>query len=177
MIRAITLIVLSLFSSSTFALSNYQIQTIQMGWHAPYSDITIDYVNQISNHQELVKSPAFKYKSDFDYTYKLPQSVLDEPAHPWMWLTLISLQLADIHSTHEGVKYDCIKEANPLLPSRPTLGEMASFKLAIMYPTYNSVGFENITNRELIFPIIFTAGIVANNYNVVGKARHRCSLR
>ena len=147
-----------------------------LGGINPYSDTTIDYVNQISKHRELVKSPAFKYRSDFDYNYELP-APLDQPAHPWMWLTLISLQLADIHSTHEGVKYDCIKEANPLLPSRPTVGEMASFKLAIMFPAYNSVGFENITNRELIFPIIFTAGVVANNYNVVGKARHRCELR
>tara|TARA_B100000212_G_C27250728_1_gene480111 strand:+ start:277 stop:786 length:510 start_codon:yes stop_codon:yes gene_type:complete len=169
--------VLSLFSSSTFALTSHQIETIKLGWHAPYSDRTIEYVEQIAKHQELVKNPAFRYDPNHNYTYKLPQSVLDEPAHPWMWLTLISLQLADIHSTHEGVKYDCIREANPLLPSRPTIGEMASFKLAIMIPAYDSVGFENITNRELIFPIIFTAGVVANNYNVVGKARHRCSLR
>ena len=175
--RAIALIVLSLFSSSTFALTNYQIETIKLGWHAPYSDRTIEYVEEIAKHQELIKHKNLRYNHDFKFEYNIAETILDEPAHPWMWATLITLQLADIHSTHEGVKYDCIKEANPLLPSIPTIGEMAVFKVAIMAPAYNSVGFDNITNRDLFFPIVLSAGVVASNYNIVGKAKHRCSLR
>ena len=46
----------------------------------------------------------------------VPQNYWEEPVDRWMWALFVGIHLADIYSTHEGVKWDCISEANPLLP-------------------------------------------------------------
>lgn len=40
---------------------------------------------------------------------------------------------ADIYTTYRGVKYDCIEEANPLLPSVPNVGEMFALKATVIW--------------------------------------------
>ena len=44
------------------------------------------------------------------YILKLLGRTVDK----WMWVLFWGIQLADIYSTHEGVKWDCISEANPM---------------------------------------------------------------
>ena len=94
-----------------------------------------------------------------------------------MWVLFWTIQAADIYSTNKGVKYDCIKEANPLLPSTPTIAEMATLKAVVLLPTYGNIGFENFRRKDLIFPLVFGAGVVAHNMNLVDKAENRCNLR
>ena len=85
--------------------------------------------------------------------------------------------IRDRYSTHEGVKYDCIKEANPLLPSVPTIAEMATLKGVILLPTYGAIGYENITRGELIAPMLLGGFVVHNNIKLTNKAEKRCNLR
>ena len=40
------------------------------------------------------------------------QKLLGRTVDKWMWVLFWGIQLADIYSTHEGVKWDCIEEAN-----------------------------------------------------------------
>lgn len=168
--KAIALIVLSLFSFSASAnLSPQQIHAIQNGWHAPFSNETI---KQVIDNQK-VYIPEYKFQVDMH----IAQGYWEEPADKWMWVLFWGLQLADIYSTHEGVKYDCISEANPLLPEIPTVGEMALLKGVILLPTYSSIGWDNFTRADLIFPLLIGGAVVNHNIRLVHKAEKRCNLR
>ena len=170
MIKAITLIVLSLFSFNASAtLSQQQIHAIQNGWHAPFSDET---VKQVVGYPK-VNIPEFEY----NVPMYVPQSYWVEPAARWRWVMFWGIQLADIYSTHEGIKYDCIKEANPLLPSVPTIAEMATLKGVVLLPTYGAIGYNNITRGELVAPLLLGGFIVHNNMRLTDKAKERCNLR
>ena len=168
--RATVLILLSLLSFNASAkLSPLQIHSIQNGWHAPYSQETIDKVLD----QPKLELPDFR----FQVPLYVPQNAWEEPADNWMWALFWGIQLADIYSTHEGVKYDCIQEANPLLPSIPTIAEMAVLKSIVLLPTYGSIGYDNITRGELMAPLILGGIVVHNNLRLVNKAEDRCNLR
>ena len=168
--KAIALIVLSLFSFSASAhLSQQQIHAIQNGWHAPYSQETIDRVYGVPNFNLP--------KHEFQVSMYVPQGYWEEPVDKWMWVLFWGIQIADIYSTHEGVKWDCISEANPLLPSIPTVAEMAILKGVILLPTYGAIGYENITRGELVTPLLLGAFVVHNNLRLTRKAENRCNLR
>jgi len=162
-------ILLSLFSINAFSLNSQQIHAIQNGWHAPYSQETIDSVIGYPKYQ----APEFNY----NIPMYVPQSYWEEPVDKWMWALFWGIQLADIYSTHEGVKWDCISEANPLLPNIPTIAEMATLKGVILLPTYGAIGYENITRGELIAPLLLGGFVVHNNLRLTEKAEKRCNLR
>ena len=168
--KATVLILLSLLSFNTSAsLSQHQIHAIQNGWHAPYSQETIDKVNGIPEYEYV----RYKSLTNID----IAQSGWQHPADVWMWVLFWGIQIADIHSTSEGIKYDCINEANPLLPKIPSIAEMVALKSVVLVPTYSAIGWENITRAELFVPLILGTGVVAHNYHLVDKARDRCNLR
>jgi hypothetical protein len=163
-------ILLSLFSlSATAKLTPLQIHSIQNGWHAPYSEETIKQAVGLPKYQP----PKLKY----DIPLYVPQSYWEEPVDKWMWVFFWTLQLADIYSTQQGLKYDCIKEANPLLPEVPTIAEMATLKSVVLLPSYGAIGYENITRGELIAPLLLGGFVVHNNLKLTRKAEKRCNLR
>jgi len=161
---------MSLFSLPTFAsLSQQQIHAIQNGWHAPFSDETVKQVVGYPKYQP----PEYK----LDVPMYVPQGYWEEPVDKWMWVLFWGIHLADIYSTHEGVKWDCISEANPLLPEIPTIAEMATLKGVVLLPTYGAIGYENITRGELLAPLLLGAFVVDNNFKLTRKAEKRCNLR
>lgn len=171
MLKAITLILLSLFSFSAYAkLSPIQVHSIKNGWHVPFSDET---VKEVLGYPE-VNIPKYHFNAPIMY---VPKNYWEEPADRWMWVLFWGIQLADIYSTHEGVKWDCIREANPLLPSIPTIAEMATLKGVILLPTYGAIGYENITRGELIAPMLLGGFVVHNNMKLTRRAERRCNLR
>ena len=164
------LILLTLvFSSTAVGLTPQQEYTIRAGWHAPYSQETINRVYGTPKYH----LPEHRFQVDMN----IPDNAWQEPADKWMWVLFWGIQLADIYSTHEGVKYDCIKEANPLLPEIPTVAEMAVLKGVILLPTYGAIGYENITRGELVTPLLLGAFVVHNNLKLTRKAERRCKLR
>ena len=167
--KALILFLPLLSFSASASLSQQQIHAIQNGWHAPFSDET---VKQVVGYPE-VNIPEFEY----NIPMYIPQNYWEESADKWMWALFWGIHLADIYSTHEGVKWDCIEEANPLLPSIPTIAEMATLKGVILFPTYGAIGYENITRGELIAPLLLGAFVVDNNLKLTRKAKKRCNLR
>lgn len=169
------IILLSLFSNQALAsnLSTAQEQIILSGNHAPYSDQTILYVQNKYAEPIVTLKRQRPLTFDIDYNY----SAWDEPADRWMWVLFWGLQIADIYSTHEGVKWDCISEANPLLPSIPTITEMATLKGVVLLPSYGAIGYENITRAELVAPLLLTGYVVHHNIQLTNKAKNRCNLR
>jgi len=160
------------FQASGINLSTAQEHIILAGNHAPYSDETILRVQD----KYAKPLPVEMHKPiTFDYDYRY--SAWDEPADDWMWAVFWALQLADIYSTQEGIKYDCISEANPLLPKVPTVAEMAILKGVILLPSYGAIGYENITRAELFAPMLLGGFVVHHNLKLTNKAEKRCSLR
>jgi len=103
----------------------------------------------------------------------------DEPASLDAWTVFIGLQLLDIYSTAKAIKYDCLKEGNPLLPERPQVWEMLVLKLAILIPQYQFIQEENgfITNEDLIVNTTITSVVVHNNFQLLDYAENNCNLR
>jgi hypothetical protein len=164
------IILLSLFSfNASASLKPHQIHAIQNGWHAPFSEETINEVIGIPRYNE----PKHIFQLEVD----IPTEWWEEPADTWMWALFWTIQVADIHSTHSGVKYDCISEANPLLPEVPKIAEMVALKTVVLVPTYSAIGWGEITRAELLTPLVLGTGVVAHNYHLVDKARKRCNLR
>lgn len=169
-VTKVLILLLPLLSFSASAhLSQLQIHAIQNGWHAPYSHETIE---QVVGYPK-VNIPEY----EFNIPMYVPQGYWEEPADRWMWVLFWGIQLADIYSTHEGVKWDCISEANPLLPNIPTIAEMAMLKGVVLLPTYGAIGYENITRGELVTPLLLGGFVVHNNMRLTRKAEKRCNLR
>jgi hypothetical protein len=103
----------------------------------------------------------------------------NEPASLDAWAMFIGLQLLDVYSTAKAIKYDCLKEGNPLLPQRPQVWEMLALKLAILVPQYQyiirEVGF--VTNDDLIVNTTITGIVVHNNFELLDYAENNCNLR
>ena len=85
-----------------------------------------------------------------------------------MWYFVNAL---DIHSTHQGMKYACLREGNPLLPDRPTLERLIIHKTVILawiqHPDYNR---HDISKRELKVSSGFIAAVAMNNYRLADQA-------
>ena len=169
--KATVLLILSLLSGQTLALNLTPTQEhiILTGYHVPFSNQTVQYV------QDKHAKPLVSKTIQRSLTYKY--SVWQEPADDWMWAVFWTLQAADIWSTHQGMKWDCVQEANPLLPSVPSIMEMTTLKGLVLLPAYEAIGYENITRAEMVFPILLTAGVVASNIDITNKASELCNRR
>ena len=58
----------------------------------------------------------------------------EEPVSDYTYYLFWALQVADVYSTVEGLKYDCIVEANPLLPKVPHLDRLVIHKAIFLQP-------------------------------------------
>ena len=167
----ILILLFPLTANAEYGLSPLQEQQILLGHTCCYTEEVIQYV-------QYKNLPAINIQENkFTIPMYIPSSGLLEPADNWMWALFFGLQLADIYSTNRGIKYDCIQEANPLLPSVPTVAEMATLKAVILIPSYDAIGWDNITRADLILPIVFATGVVSHNLRLVDKAERRCHLR
>lgn len=158
------MIVLSLLSLNcvAFEISPVQESFIKAGHNCCYSQAVIDQVNQ----------PTYKHQPDI--ILNLPP--LKEPASTFTWTVFTALQLLDVYSTVEAVKYDCIEEMNPLLSKKPDTTEIVSLKLLLMVPALKIRNQSYIiTDKELRVANYYMSTIVANNFRVWDQAKTRCN--
>ena len=145
------------------------------------------YSNNFIEEDFFYKLPIDPYycKNNLEICQKLQEKQIDlsnlefslgrKPASKAMWFTFATLQLLDVYTTDRGMRYDCVKELNPLLPERPTVRDMIVLKAFILYPTYYTVNQAfTITDQDLIAPSIITSAVVVNNYHVNRRASKNC---
>ena len=89
----------------------------------------------------------------------------------------MALQIADVATTVEGMKWDCVYEANPLLPNIPHRDRLILHKLLFLSPLDTMYEFDLLTYEEMVFPFIFTTYVVYNNLKVIDRAEKRCQKR
>ena len=100
-----------------------------------------------------------------------------EDTSPGQWYLFYTLQALDIYSTYRGLKYDCVREANPLLGERPGVARMVTHKTIFLSPIWMLQNEGVWTKQDLDW--VNTAGtlVVYNNYKVWDRAHQRCTRR
>ena len=106
------------------------------------------------------------------------QFTLVEPISTVQWVTFTSLQLADIYTTYRGLKWNCVRELNPIAGERPSVQKMFAIKTVVLAPAINYDLKRQALTPQAIDEINFLmALVVGNNYNVWRGAEKNCSKR
>ena len=87
------------------------------------------------------------------------------------------IQAADVWSTYEAVKYDCLVEANPLLPEVPHLDRLLLHKILFLSPIYELDKANALTEESMFWPVMLGAWVVHNNIRLTKEAKKTCNLR
>lgn len=101
----------------------------------------------------------------------------NEETTDFQWFTFYTLQAADVYSTYRGLKYDCIKEGNPLLGDRPTVPHMITHKYVFLSPIWMLQNEGVFTRREINIYNSMAGIVVYNNLRLLDKAKTRCTKR
>lgn len=100
-----------------------------------------------------------------------------EGTREYQWFLFYSLQALDVYSTHRGLKYDCIREGNPLLGERPTVPHMITHKTVFLAPIWMLQNEGIYTRREINIYNSMAGVVVYNNFRLLEKAKERCNKR
>lgn len=80
--------------------------------------------------------------------------------------------MADVHSTYQATKYQCVYEANPLLPKKPSLERLVAHKAITLYPIYHPEWNRyTVTTKDLQWATGFLALVVYHNYKIIDKVK------
>ena len=80
--------------------------------------------------------------------------------------------MADVHSTHKAMEYECVYEANPLLPKRPSLERLIIHKAVTLYPIYHPEWNRYVvTSSELKLATAFIGAVAYHNYKIIDKIK------
>ena len=94
------------------------------------------------------------------------------------WTLFYTLQLADIYTTYRGLKYDCVKELNPLVGESPSVGKMFAVKTAILLPAIEIDRREDrLTSDTFDWMNILMSVVVVNNVQQISNAKKYCNKR
>jgi len=164
----------------TIPLSAMAEEVVVSGAYLPVNSLT-----KYSTHLDL----NYDTNTDFDYCDKnpklckaiqndspLPKFEMIERPTKTDWAMFWTLNVLDLLTTREGMKYDCVKEVNPLLPERPSTARILLHKGIILGVPYHRQNWRDNTSNETLFAAnLLTAVVVLNNYDVVNDAKRYCN--
>jgi len=92
------------------------------------------------------------------------------------WLAFWTFQLLDVYSTSRALKYDCVKEINPLFTENPNDARLVLTKSFLLLPglLYNDY-WTQVTPEELDDTNMFYAAVVGNNFRLLNQAKDSCN--
>ena len=103
---------------------------------------------------------------------------IEEPVSTVQWITFGTLQIADIYTTYRGLKYNCVRELNPIAGESPSVPKMFFIKTAVLSPAIYAERQTLTLKPKTMDEINFLMAIVVNhNYKVWHKAEQRCTKR
>ena len=80
-----------------------------------------------------------------------------------------------MYTTYNGLKYDCVYEANPIFGERPSVMKMGVRKFLILYPVVTLEMKQPVMTQEDMRDVnTLMAIVVLNNNSVKNKASKRC---
>lgn len=108
----------------------------------------------------------------------LPDFDMVPPISSAQWGTFVALQLLDVYSTYQGLQFDCVRELNPILGDRPSIGKMMITKAAVLTSAINYDISKSQLDSDIIDITNFMMVLVlANNMEVKNRAKRRCEKR
>ena len=175
-------------------ISDARKELIKMGHAAPYNQLTVKRVvvgkARVMPNGAIVNLPhgpdmvpSFyalqhdtKWQVKEEHKYSIDHWTEDEKRI--IDILFWSAQVLDVYSTYRGLKYDCITEANPLLPEVPEIHEMVGIKLFIIGGLGAlSSGDENFWYGWKLGAGLTTGAVTVNNFRLLRKAEGRCDRR
>ena len=105
----------------------------------------------------------------------IPEFELYEKVTPKQWLAFWTFQVLDVYSTSRALKYDCVKEINPLFTERPSNTRVVLTKSVLLLPGllyddyYKTVSPEELNNTNMLYSVV-----VANNFRLLNQAKDNC---
>lgn len=109
-------------------------------------------------------------------TSDLPVFDMTPRATNGQWVAFWTFQLLDAYSTSKALKYDCIKEINPLFTESPSDARIVATKGVLLLPglLYNDY-WKTVTPEELDSSNMIYSIVVANNFRLLNKAKRDCN--
>jgi len=142
---------------------------------------TINYIFPLQKNSEIyweiTKAPyskeflAQQQKKELIFvedTLYLPEK---QTADNWEWVLFWTLQALDVYTTNKGMQYDCVYEANILLPRKPDLNDLVRHKALIFIPAFIIFPTYKYEKGGLTLNNTLTAAVVANNFDVNRRAK------
>jgi len=163
----------SLEMPSTLALDSKDKQEIMMGFECCWDQKHIKAVH-LEHSLKSIESSLRENPKKSQYTRQFNFS---NPVHPAVYYTFIGLQIADVWTTNRGMDFDCVYEANPLLPDIPGIDRLILHKLLFLSPINAMYEYDVLTYQEMILPFALTSYVVYNNLKVIDSAKKNCSKR
>lgn len=108
----------------------------------------------------------------------IPKFDMTPRATNGQWLAFWTFQILDVYSTSRAMKYDCVKEVNPLFTENPSDARLVLTKSLLLLPglLYNDYWTE-VTPEELDDTNMLYAAVVGNNFRLLNEAKRHCNLR
>ena len=160
----------SLEMQSTSVLDSKAKREIMLGWTCCYRKELINSVRMEHSLRLIESSSREKVRKS------LSTLQFNEPYTDFQLISFTTLQLLDVYTTYRGLKYDCVRELNPIVGERPSVGKMVTTKIAILYPTIIAeqqqyyISSENMTDINFLMSLV-----VLHNWDVVQSAKKNCT--
>ena len=75
-------------------------------------------------------------------------------------------------STNKAMQYECVYEANPLLPKRPSLERLVLHKAITLYPIYHpDYNKYVVENKDIMWATGMIALVAYHNYKIIDKVK------
>ena len=126
---------------------------------------------QIEKDAKLIEEAIGARRKRFRFEVK-------EPVKGSQIAAFVFLQAADVYTTYRGLKYNCVKELNPIVGERPSISTMIFTKAAILTPAFQYDIKQGNLSPKLMSEMNFVmSAIIANNYDVLRDAKKYCTKR
>ncbi len=108
----------------------------------------------------------------------IPKFEIQQKATPKQWAVFWTFQVLDVYSTSRALKYDCVKEINPIFTESPSDARLVLTKTLLLIPglVYNEY-WKNVTPKELNDTNMVYSVVVANNFRILNNAKDTCNKR
>jgi len=92
------------------------------------------------------------------------------------WIAFWTFQILDVYSTSKALKYDCVKEVNPLFTENPSDARLVLTKGFLLLPgLLHNDYWKEVTPNELNNTNMIYSVVVANNFRLLNKAKQECN--
>ena len=156
---------------STLGLDSKDKHAIMRGWTCCYRNELINAV-QIEHLEKSIEYSSKANQKKLEFTPHF-----DNPTKG-QWALFYTLQILDVYTTYRGLKYDCVWELNPIVGEQPSVKRMVFTKIALLTPAMQYDMKNDNLNEKSFNQMNFMMGIVvANNYDVLHRAKRYCNKR